>query len=140
MPRQPSEPRISGQAVGAYGEKSVEAELLRWGWITANINTSIKNAADFDIFARKGKRSINIRVKTSGPGTNAFQFGFRPGQPIVPPDIDDATDFSVLVSMGQARNEDEFWVIPTRVLRTQVKAHSDAYMSTEKRTGGLHKD
>jgi hypothetical protein len=27
----------------AFGEKAVEAELLRRNWVTANINTSIKN-------------------------------------------------------------------------------------------------
>ena len=66
--------RISPQAVGAYGEKSVEAELLRRGWIAANVNASIKNAADFDIFALKKHRAVQIRVKTCGPGMNEFQF------------------------------------------------------------------
>jgi hypothetical protein len=65
-------PRIRTQAVGAYGEKAAEAELLRYGWMKANVNTSIKNAEDFDIFAHKGDRRLDIRVKTSGPGTNAF--------------------------------------------------------------------
>jgi hypothetical protein len=67
MPNQ----RISAQAIGAYGEKAVETELLRRGWVTANINTSIKNAVNFDIFARKGENAVNIRVKTCGPGVDA---------------------------------------------------------------------
>ena len=36
------------QAVGAYGEKMVEAELLRRGWLPANVNATVKNAAEFD--------------------------------------------------------------------------------------------
>lgn len=69
--------RISAQLVGAYGERVVEAELLRRGWLASNVNASIKNAADFDVFAMKGSRIVQLRVKTCGPGMNAFQFGFR---------------------------------------------------------------
>jgi hypothetical protein len=68
---------LSAQAVGAFDEKAVEAELLRRGWIASNVNASIKNAADFDIFALKGARIVRIRVKTCGPGFDAFVFGFR---------------------------------------------------------------
>jgi hypothetical protein len=45
--------RTSGQLVGAFGERAVEAELLRRGWLTANINASIRNVKDFDLFAVK---------------------------------------------------------------------------------------
>jgi hypothetical protein len=44
--------RLSNQAVGAFGERAVEAELLRHGWIPANVNATVKNAADFDIGTR----------------------------------------------------------------------------------------
>ena len=50
--------RITAQAVGAYGEKVVEAELLRLGWVPANVNASIKNAANFDIFALKDEHTV----------------------------------------------------------------------------------
>jgi hypothetical protein len=33
---------LSKQLIGAYGEKAVEAQLLRNGWATANINSSFK--------------------------------------------------------------------------------------------------
>jgi hypothetical protein len=44
-----SDQKITHQAAGAFGEKAVEAELLRHNWIPANINQTVKNAADFDI-------------------------------------------------------------------------------------------
>ena len=53
MPQQKQPLQMSHQAVGAYGEKVVEGELLRRGWITSNVNASIKNAVDFDLFALK---------------------------------------------------------------------------------------
>jgi hypothetical protein len=36
---------ITPQAAGAFGEKAVEAELLRRKWIPANVNPTVKNAA-----------------------------------------------------------------------------------------------
>jgi hypothetical protein len=51
------------QVVSAYGEKVVEAELLRSGWLPANVNETVSNAANFDIFAQKGDRIVSIQVK-----------------------------------------------------------------------------
>jgi hypothetical protein len=45
---------LSNQAVGAYGEKAVEAELLRHQWIPSNVNATVKNAAEYDLIAQKG--------------------------------------------------------------------------------------
>jgi hypothetical protein len=44
--------KMTPQAVGAYGERMVEAALLRLGWIPSNVNASVKNAARFDIVAQ----------------------------------------------------------------------------------------
>jgi hypothetical protein len=49
--------KISPQAVGAFGEHAVEVELLRHGWIPANVNATVKNAANYDIFARKDAKT-----------------------------------------------------------------------------------
>jgi hypothetical protein len=59
---------ITAQAAGAFGEKAVEAELLRRNWIPANVNATVKNAAKFDIYALKGNRSVQIQVKTCQAG------------------------------------------------------------------------
>jgi len=133
-------PRITPQAVGAYGEKVVEAELLRHGWLPSNVNASIANAAEFDIAARKGDKHVSIRVKTAGPDMDAFQFGFPRGRAIVP-----ATplkdDFTVLVRMGSTtRADDLFYVMPTLPLREQIQAHKDYYLGHAKRDGSDHKD
>src|SRR6266571_1719815 len=98
------------QLVGAFGEKAVEAELLRRGWLTSNVNASIKNAADYDIFAKKGERRIELRIKTCGAGFKSFQFGgFRPGQEITVSGILDS-DYTILVQMSSSRKDDSFYV------------------------------
>jgi hypothetical protein len=126
--------------LGAYGEKAVEAELLRHGWLPSNINASVKNAADFDIVALKDERMIKLRVKTCSSNMNAFQFGgFQPGRKITFKDVD-STDFTVLVRMGTAREDDLFYVIPTRVLRAQVSGHRRRYLNVRTRSGQLRKD
>ena len=76
-------PRLSHQAVGAFGERAVEAELLRHGWIPANVNATVKNAADFDIYAVKDGHTLHLRVRACGPDSRAFQFGaFDPGEQV----------------------------------------------------------
>lgn len=132
--------RLGAQTVGAYGEKVVEAELLRRGWVPSNVNASIKNAAEFDIFALKQGRLVCIRVKTCGADMNAFQFGgFRPGLEIASDRLADS-DFTILVRMGATRQEDLFYVIPTHVVRRTIGASRSAYLKQEKRAGGQRKD
>lgn len=126
--------RISPQAVGAYGEKVVEAELLRCGWLPSNVNASVKNAADYDILAhRPGKPVIRVRVKTCGPGIDAFQF-------ITPRGAVEDLDFTVLVRMGKDRAADEFYVLPTRVLWGEIAARKTDYMAQMKKDGTARKN
>ena len=97
--------KMTPQAVGAYGEKMVEAALLRRGWIPSNVNASVKNAARFDIVAQGPKGElVPIRVKTCGPGQEAFQYGGKPGP--VPMDDLSEVDFTVLVAMGHSSADD----------------------------------
>src|SRR5258708_11268168 len=130
--------RITAQAVGAYGEKIVEAELLRSGWISSNVNASIKNAVDFDIFAHKAGRTVHLRVKTCGPGMDAFQFSFRPGRAIEQEFQDN--DFTILVRMGTSRSDDTFYVMPTSVLRSTIAAYSKEYLAQLRRDGEPRKN
>jgi hypothetical protein len=106
--------RTTGQLVGAFGERAVETELLRRGWVTANINASIRNVKDIDLFAEKNARSLRIRVKTCSPN-EAVQYRTRIGQEITTDDIGH-TDFTVVVRMGATRNDDRFYVVPTKVI------------------------
>lgn len=125
---------ISSQAVGAYGEKIVEAELLRRGWIPSNVNASVKNAVDYDIIAQRenGHRIVTLRVKTCSPEMGAFQFGFRKSEQIIPKNIA-GNDFTVLVQMGETREHDRFFIIPTQRAREDVLKHRNA--SLERRGG-----
>jgi hypothetical protein len=119
--------RTNGQLVGAFGERAVEAELLRRGWVTANINASIRNVKDVDLFAVKNARSLHIRVKTCSPNT-PFQYNTRPDQEITTDDIGH-TDFTVIVRMGGTRNEDRFYVVPTRVVHQALAEHRRASLA-----------
>ena len=113
--------KITPQAAGAFGEKAVEAELLRHNWIPANVNQTVKNAADFDIYARKDGRSVQIRVKTCRPGMRAFLYGgFSPGKPITAADIA-SSDFTAIVRMGNRRHDDRFYIVPTTVAWDEIR-------------------
>jgi len=129
---------MDSQAVGAYGEKAVEAELLRRGWLPANVNASVKNAEAFDIFARKTGQFVGLRVKTCGVGWQAFQFNFPRDREIKT--TVEATDFTILVSMGDTRARDEFYILPTREVRAAIAAHRSHYLATLKRDGSRRKD
>jgi hypothetical protein len=109
------------QVVGAYGEKVVEAELLANGWLPANVNATVSNAANFDIFAQKGDRVVAIQVKSCGPEQQGFSFPRFP--PIREPH---AREFMVLVKMGKRREADQIFVIPTRELYKDIMAFREA--------------
>jgi hypothetical protein len=106
--------RANKQLVSAFGERAVEAELLRRGWVTANINASIRNVKDFDLFAAKNARSLQIRVKTCSANADV-QYGTPQNQEITTDDIRE-TDFTVVVRMDATRNDDRFYVVPTPVV------------------------
>jgi hypothetical protein len=126
--------KITPQAVGAYGEKMVEAALLRRGWIPSNVNASVRNAARFDIVAQRPEGQLApIRVKTCGPGQEAFQCGFKPG-PVPTQDLQ-ARDFTVLVAMGDTFAGDRFYVLPTQVVRQDLETGRQAFYQRLKRTG-----
>lgn len=115
---------ITAQAAGAFGEKAVETELLRRNWMAANVNATVKNAAKFDIYALKGMnkrdRAVQIRVKTCRPKMTAFLCGgFQPNKPITVEDLNE-TDFTIVVRMGNNREDDRFYVVPTAVVWREI--------------------
>ena len=132
--------KMTSQAVGAFGEWSAVVELLRRGWVPANINGTVKNAADFDIYALKGRRHVNLRVKACQPGSRAFQFGgFSPGEPVAMEKFEDF-DFTILVSIGKRRGDDEFFIMPSHVVRDAIIERQQAFNSRPKRDGSPRKD
>jgi len=130
---------VTPQTVGAYGEKAVEAELLRRGWIPSNVNASVKNAAEFDVIAQKASRVALLRVKTSGPGQRAFQFSIKPGKKFDAVRCRD-NDVTIFVSMGITRQQDEFYVVPTGRVRQSLNDHIDEYLSHKTGKGEPRKD
>jgi hypothetical protein len=126
--------KMTPQAVGAYGEKMVEAALLRLGWIPSNVNASVKNAARFDIVAQGPQgQLVPIRVKTCGPGQEAFQWGLKPG-PVPMHDLQEV-DFTVLVAMGEKAAEDRFYVVPTRDVREALEAGRVSFYRVYRKDG-----
>jgi hypothetical protein len=117
----PQSHKISKDGVAAYGEKIVEAELLRNGWLPANVNETVSNAANFDIFAQKGDRIIPIQVKTCGPEKDEFTMSLlrTPGP----------NELTVLVKMAKIRETDQIYVIPTRELHKDIAVYRDASMT-----------
>ncbi len=126
--------RMTAQAVGAYGEKIAEAELLRRGWVPANVNSSIRNNANYDIFAQKGGDVMLVRVKTCGPGQHAFQFNFPVGRGISTEHLH-PNDFTILVRMGEDRRGDQCYVLSTATLWAFIEAHRASYLGRLTREG-----
>jgi hypothetical protein len=114
------------QVVAANGEKIVEAELLRNRWLPANVNETVSNAANFDIFAQKGDHIVPIQVKTCGPETDEFSFSRFP--PIRSPG---PNEFTVLVKMGKRRETDQIFVIPTLDLHKSIGKFREASIAAE---------
>jgi hypothetical protein len=131
---------ISAQAVGAFGESATEAELLRRGWIPANVNATVDNAADFDILAQKYGRLIKLRVKTCGPNSEGFQFGGLKSDGSLAAKQVVGPDFTILIRMADRREDDQFYVVPTAVVRREIAARQSDYLATLKRDGSQHKD
>jgi hypothetical protein len=130
--------KLTAQMVGAFGERAVEAELLREGWIPANVNPTVKNAANYDIVAYKGRTQVYLRVKTCGPSQPGFQFGGFKGEVETKGILDN--DFTILVRMGTERTRDQFYIVPTSIVRKQIRANREQYLRTPKRDGGSRKD
>jgi hypothetical protein len=129
------------QLVAAFGEKAVEAELLRRGWSTANANISVKNSADFDIFAQKHtpQTVINVRVKTCGTGVNSFAFGLRRGEEVKTTGLS-KNDFTILVVKAKNHSADKFFILPTKILRRDLAKYRRIYLNTPKRDGTARLD
>lgn len=128
---------LTFQQVGAFGERAVEAELLRNGWTPANVNSTVKNAKDYDIIAYKGHMEVRLRVKACRHDQPGFQFG---GLTEVETEGFPKNDFTVLVRMGRDRSKDQFYVVPTAVVRKQIRQHADDYLSIPKKDGDPRKN
>lgn len=74
-----------------------------------------------------------LRIKTCGHGAGGFQFGSRR-------DEVGASDFTVLVRMGEARADDQFYVVPTNVVRSEVSARAKVCLAQLRKDGTDRKD
>ncbi len=115
-------------------------EARRNRWIPADVNRTVKNAETFDVLATKenGNRTVRISIKTCGPDQRAFQFGGFKNKPVI--GAFGETDFTILVCMGHDRRDDQFYVVPTPVVRQQINKHRDHYLSILRKDGVARKD
>jgi hypothetical protein len=131
---------VTARAAGAFGEWAVVVELLRRGWIPANVNQTVKNNDGFDILAQKGNRRVSLSVKTRRSHVAHFQIGgFSPGVEIQSLPYSDS-DFTILVGMAEKRAADQFYVVPSHRVREECQLVRQVYLSTLKRSGQKKKD
>jgi hypothetical protein len=79
----------------------------------------VEIATGFDIFARKNHRHIDVRVKTCAPGAIKVLFQNE----FIDQKVEDLAegDFTIIVRMGEIRERDDFFIIATRILLTQLQ-------------------
>lgn len=123
--------RLQGN-VGAFGERAVEAELLRNGWSPANFNDTARNAKDYDVVAQKNGKVVLVRIKTCS-GQKSFQF--RDFVDRLPPN-----DFTILVEMGERRELDRFFIVPTSDIRKEVSQRKKKVLAQPTRDGRTRKN
>ena len=112
---------VPARAAGAFGEWAVVVELLRRGWIPANVNQTVKNNDGFDILAQKGNRRVSLSVKTRRSHVAHFQIGgFSPGAKIQSLPYGDF-DFTILVGMAEKRAADQSYVVPSHRVREECQ-------------------
>lgn len=131
---------LTSQTVGRLGELVVEMELLSRGWITGNFNSSVANAAAWDIFAAKRSRSVKLRVKSKRPGVDALQWSAKPdGAIFLQLDPADLGDFVAAVDFRIEGGWDVY-IVPTGVVADTLASNHSRWLSTPKRDGAEKKD
>jgi hypothetical protein len=131
---------LNTQTVGRLGELVVEMELLARGWLTGNFNSSVANAAAWDLFAAKKARSVKLRVKSKRPGVDALQWSAKAdGSVFLQLDPADAYDFVAAVDFHAAGDWDVY-LVPTAVVAEALASNHRAWLSTPKRDGAPKKD
>ena len=129
---------ITGRAAGRAGELMVQSELERRGWSTANLNTDHPNAPAYDILAWKGSTQILVDVKTVRPqyprGMEKQGGAVKKGKAPTTAGIG-RNEYTVFVFMAQERTSDQFYIIPTRVVRRVQAARWTDYYASPKRNG-----
>jgi hypothetical protein len=103
------------------------------------VNASVKNAAEYDIIAQKAGGVVLLRVKTSGPKQDGFQFNLPIGGSFAIRGLR-PNDFTVLVRMGTDRNGDRFFIVPTRFVRNSLNSHIVEYLAKKTSKGVPRKD
>jgi hypothetical protein len=135
-----SERLVTARAAGAFGEWAVVVELLRRGWMPSNVNQTVKNNDGVDVLAQKGARFISLSVKTRRSHVMHWQIGgFTRGEEIQSLQYNSSA-FTILVGMGEKRLEDQFYVVPSHIVRDECASIRKEVRSTLTRKGTVKID
>ena len=118
------------QVVGRLGELLVEQVLITRGWLVANFNASIRNAAIYDLCAVREQTVITVRVKARRADVSAFRWSVKKNG-VIFSNIRKSGDFVIAVSTGDAP---EFYVLPTHVVNRALKRNYRHYRKDRPRT------
>ncbi|MHA1540755.1 MAG: hypothetical protein ACTSUM_01685 [Alphaproteobacteria bacterium] len=125
--------RISHQANGRIAELLVEIELLKRGWLVANINNSIKNALAFDIISVIDSKKIGIRVKSFQQKHHGAQYNAKENlSPFI--NLQKKDDFVIIVRKNNNETYDHF-IIPTYIVDKQIKKDFNLFVSNGVKNG-----
>ena len=105
--------------VGVAGEYYVAAELSNLGYIAS---ITLRNTKGIDIIAtnERGKKTVNIQVKTKSPGKKEWILSEKNEQ------IRDKNIFYVFVSLKEGKERPDYHIVPSaRVATTLRKSHRD---------------
>jgi hypothetical protein len=122
----------SAQITGRLGELAVEQELLSRGWSVGNFNASLPNSRAFDLFAVKGKRRVCLRVKATSGSMIVYGSDRRSLFKDLSPDDDG--DFVAIVFLKAGKPE-EFYILPTKVVKDKIITSNRRWDKTPKRDG-----
>ena len=123
---------VAAILTGVSGEYFVAAELSRMGYIAS---ITLRNTKGVDILASSadGARSAGIQVKTNRGSRRAWVLN-RKAEEYQAPNL-----FYVFVNLNGGQPPD-FYIVPSKMVATQVSTGHAKWLATPGRRGQPHKD
>ena len=115
-----------GTLIGNSGEYFIVAELLKQGIIAA---LAPRNAPAFDILATNGNKTIRIRVKTKSEQYTDWQWNIKKDGTIFK-FLTEKDDFTVLVNLAKETKDQDYYIIPTKILNKWLMDDFNEWVST----------
>ena len=114
-----------GTLIGNAGEYYVMAELLSRGIVAA---MTPRNSPGFDVLATNGDTTARIRVKSKREQYTDWQWVVKKDGSIFK-NLGPSDDFTVLVNLSPNRSGLHFWIVPTRIVDSWLKADFEEWLA-----------